>query len=381
MAAEFDGDSDLEIVDDEGANALLHEGGGGVYRLAGSTFLLTYTHCDGISAKTLETNVVNVFNFICADIVEKSIAREEPHADGGVHVHVGIKLKKRINRTIHCRDFDFVQVHDMEQKVYHPNIRGAKRGENWLHVMKYVTKLDAEEESASQKRARLVSGVNHTDGATYLADLRASEPMLFFKHHTQALAVAEFVDTEHGRVEPALPPMVFNRVPLAMQRWVSEVLLGPRCDRYRALMLVGGTRTGKTSWARRLLPPSEVAYMKGMWDAGAYHKKAKAWIVDDCDVDFPFGLLKTVVNGTEGTVTDKYRRKIRVHAMPCIWICNSLPDWYVKAVEYWEPNVELRMLTMPLWDPEEAPVIPPAPAIPSPPVVVDDSDDIWFLDE
>lgn len=115
--------------------------------------------------------------------------------------------------------------------------------------------------------------------------------------------------------------------------------------------------------------------MKGMWDAGAYHKKAKAWIIDDCDVDFPLGLLKTVVNGTEGTVTDKYRRKLRVHAMPCIWLCNEVPKWYTENENYWEPNCLVVTLTQPLWDPTEAPAVPP----PAPAIHVSSDDDMWEI--
>lgn len=327
---------------------------GGFFRLCGSTWLLTYPHCP-LAPGLVEREVIAGFQELGMTI-NRTVCRRELHADGNEHVHCGVQVTTRVNRRIQAYTFDLFD--HITQKNYHPNIRGAKRGERWEQLYAYVTKEDEEVQQQSAKKGRLVAGMDHTDGATYLADLRELEPMLFFKHHSQALAVAEFIDTEHGRHEPVLAPMVFNRVPIQMSSWVERVLLGPKDDRYVALMVIGGTRTGKTSWARRLLPPSEVAYMKGMWDAGAYHKKAKMWLIDDCDHGFPLEHLKTIVNGTEGTVTDKYRRKLRVHAMPCLWICNEKPRWLEENEAYWAPNIEVVNLTQALWGAEDE-VIPP----------------------
>ena len=57
--------------------------------------------------------------------------------------------------------------------------------------------------------------------------------------------VTQQFESEYG-------PDAFPGVTAEMQRWVDEVLRGPRGDRPKALILWGPTRTGKTQWARSL---------------------------------------------------------------------------------------------------------------------------------
>lgn len=125
--------------------------------------------------------------------------------------------------------------------------------------------------------------------------------------------------------QAALPTHVVNpnyrpwNLPQPLQRWVDQRL---EPDRPRSLILCGGSRLGKTEWARSLGPHT---YWNGLFDLSQFNPNSEYAIFDDFDFTkfyTPkqwFGAQKTFA------VTDKYRKKKTIlWGKPIIWLCN--PD-------------------------------------------------------
>lgn len=329
-------------------------------RVDGTLFMHTFPRC-GIHPDEVLRQVreawARVVGLPAAVCISRDVARQELHEDGTPHVHVGIELHERVRRTISARAFDVVTPlvldgehsrYDLslppgtaaydEVPVHHGNLRPAGRGMTWMTLFKYVTKGD---KVAHQKKA---AGAGFQSGQAYIAYMKESRPMDYLRCHGQVLEIAAEIDLVEARSSiPPLPPLFFPglfRYP-QLQDWVSTVLdpTRGRQERSTCLMLIGPTRTGKSSWARRLLPPSDACYMQCEWDLNLYNIHQKLWILDDMDLSFPQKYAKLILCGKEGSVTDKYRRKVQVHSMPCIWISNSIPEWMRADWAYWtEPG-------------------------------------------
>lgn len=96
--------------------------------------------------------------------------------------------------------------------------------------------------------------------------------------------------------------------------------------RPKGLLIIGETRTGKTSWARSL---GEHIYFNTYWDISKWPTKTTAGYVVIDDIPFTsLGRLWKPVIGCqlEFTATDKYIRKRTIYwGKPFIWLLNSSP--------------------------------------------------------
>lgn len=310
------------------------------FHINGQNILFTYPQCNADTG-LLETWVL----MKCMEIGEvgETIARQELHKDGNPHVHVGVRFNKRIDRKINISIFDY--------EGHHPNISTGGRGSTWAKVKAYVTKGDKDEEEDKK-----LAGIGFKSGEEYLAYWREKDPKKVWMRGVQFDIQARRLDKEAAAAicEEDPEPLTFDNVPEVMTKWVQEVLQGPPKDRYPCLVLLGESRTGKTTWARQLIERKYQAYSKSRFDFDSYTKDKKLWIIDDCDMTFDDGISKTVLNGTIGTITGKYRHEKRVHGMPCIWISNTAPEWL--RTRYWrekgadgQPNAIFVNLTTPLW--------------------------------
>ena len=112
----------------------------------------------------------------------------------------------------------------------------------------------------------------------------------------------------------------------ALETWVRQHLrLNDRHVRGQSLILWGGTRTGKTSWARSL---GRHAYYCGLWSYDEPLDGVEYAIFDDLTFGWKgFPMYKQWLGQQERFfVTDKYRGKKRIDwGLPCIYLCNDNP--------------------------------------------------------
>jgi len=87
-------------------------------------------------------------------------------------------------------------------------------------------------------------------------------------------------------------------------------------DRPRSLVLIGASRTGKTSWARSLGPH---IYWAGFIDISRFDVSATYVIFDDFDFKFMPNKKQWLGCQKEFVITDKYRKKFSISwGKPCI---------------------------------------------------------------
>lgn len=96
-------------------------------------------------------------------------------------------------------------------------------------------------------------------------------------------------------------------------------------DRPRSLVLIGESRTGKTSWARSL---GTHIYWAGLTDAKQFNADADYVIFDDFDWKYMPNKKQWLGCQKEFTISDKYVKKLTVTwGKPCIYLCNLDQDF------------------------------------------------------
>lgn len=129
------------------------------------------------------------------------------------------------------------------------------------------------------------------------------------------------------------------RLPLGLMEWVTEEM--PKKSRALALIIIGPTRLGKTTWARSL--EKEHMYFRGDFALDGWNAQAKLVIFDDCStLDNKPDLRKSILTQMVHPVwlSDKYRKKtLIVPDKPCIVLSNSYSKWMDD--EYWSANAQI----------------------------------------
>lgn len=259
---------------------------------------------------------------------------------GGIHYHCYLKFNKKLRAT-DARLFD---VEDLMGKNYHPYIDKVRGFKN---MIKYITKEDKNVlanfdflKSDDGPDFDYILNQDFQSANDFLDFMINTYPKYSFSKYVQLKAIA--YDRYEPKVKEYIPKFTnFKNVPNAALCWVERYLEGDY-DRPLSLVLIGTTRTGKTSWARSL---GEHMYFNGYFNLDLWNPNAKYAIFDDFDRDgkkleeyFPqwkqwFGAQE------EFTVTDKYRKKMSIKwGKPIIFISNNEIDCSSKTLDYIRKN-------------------------------------------
>lgn len=142
----------------------------------------------------------------------------------------------------------------------------------------------------------------------------------------------------------------FTHETAEMKQWVQENI-GVAKDRYKILVIAGGTQLGKTQWARSLGPH---VYWTGQTNTDALlNSDAEYLVIDDIEWEFIPGYMKKTLLLGKGDVviTDKYRAKTDIYwDKPCIICTNEVGNfvWYKDPV-FWALNTVVVELDAPLF--------------------------------
>jgi hypothetical protein len=113
---------------------------------------------------------------------------------------------------------------------------------------------------------------------------------------------------------------------------------------------VGGSRLGKTEWARSLGPAT---YMCNMFNLDEWNEDDDTLILDD--LDFKYLPSWKALFGSQKcfNVTEKYRKKRRVYGKLLIWCCNHANDPSIAVsgteLEWYRANVVTVYINEPLF--------------------------------
>lgn len=117
----------------------------------------------------------------------------------------------------------------------------------------------------------------------------------------------------------------------SLRDWLSGCFIRPRNARPRTLYLIGGSRLGKTEWARSLgdhIYCNGYINVKDILDGG----ESDYIVVDDVPFDRFIGFKSIVGCQNQFTLTDKYMKKVTITGWnkPCIILLNPDMNYYNK---------------------------------------------------
>lgn len=225
-----------------------------MFRINAQQLFFTYPQCTLTREQCLEqlTNKIKSKN---NDISEYVVCKEE-HENGDPHLHVYLKLAKKIN----IRNANFFDLkHDNEDKSFHGNYQTAR---NAKAVQNYVKKDGNFISNISNDQLGLVKNVyvqaidmvkenGDLDGAVELLskDKRGARDVVL---HLESIekSLGKFVPSKKEPINLSLEEF----------KWVDGYW-----DRKTTLILYGPTNTGKTTLANLLLPDATlISHIDGL---------------------------------------------------------------------------------------------------------------------
>ena len=242
---------------------------------------------------------------------------------GGYHVHWFGESKG---------DFVINNSRELDWCGVHPNIE-AVRTTPWIAAA-YPLKEGSETlwdegtpplpKGGKDTSSRWRHVMNATTEEEFFKLMEQEFPKELIIHHSSVRAYAEWryrkIDTPYNS-----PDMVVHDIP-QLTSWVQNELRSAKSGRRRSLILYGGSRLGKTLWARSLGPH---AYFPGLFMLDGFDGLGVDYaIFDDIKNNFDdipwwkawFGCQ------VEFTATDKYRSKKRIFwGKPTILLANENP--------------------------------------------------------
>lgn len=208
-------------------------------------WLLTYPHlteeqCD-LDAIMANVKKLGFVSYAC-------VSREE-HKDGTPHVHIFVSFTK-------ARQFTFSAKGELSFLIpggKHGNFKGHDYGST-DDMLAYVQKdKDFIEDGVyiSDSACAWTQAIKAKSKAESMNILKTAAPRDYVLWHDK---IDKTMSNLHAPPAAAYQPPAhhhpFDNVPQVLQDWVTNEL--PKTDRARCLVLIGGTRTGKSSWARSL---------------------------------------------------------------------------------------------------------------------------------
>lgn len=310
---------------------------------------LTYPQARGLTKELLRVYYENWYfnNGTCEVRIVKYLIAEEKHEDGEPHFHVYLRFDNKL-RARETRLFDVF--FEATGKLYHPyidKIRGLR------NMIKYCTKEDTQPlsnfdwhpstDNSTKKEIdwEEIYSIDYPNAQAFLDTVMARYPGYFTGHYIPLRQLA--YDKYEKNIEEYRPTYLnFENVPQILKSWVDCNLFSDK-ERPYSLILIGPSRTGKTEWARSI---GRHMYFNNYFNLDLWDEEALYAIFDDmdCDPDIPFEKCfrswKAFFGAQkEFTVTDKYKRKMKVKwGKPIIWISNNEFNCKTSTLDYIRKN-------------------------------------------
>ncbi|AIF34808.2 replication-associated protein [Sewage-associated circular DNA virus-2] len=270
-------------------------------RFAAKQFFLTYPRCD----LDLQLLLDGLTTALAPRLFRHKIVQER-HGDEGLHVHAIIVCAERID-TSNPRFFDVAG--------FHPNIqtvRNLRQAYTYLDKEPVQALCNLDEPIPKMSWGELLEKA--TDAVEFMNLMKKYHPRDYILSFTRLLDFAEVHFTE--------PPPLYET-----PEGYSFLTYRPK-----SLVLIGPSRTGKTTWARSL---GRHVYWNSLVNLDVWSPLADYIIFDDVDIDFLPGYKCWLGAQKEFTVTDKYKKKRKIMwGKPCIWLCIDDKDPLLSSKVY-----------------------------------------------
>ncbi len=219
------------------------------FRLAGKSLSITISQC----ATTKEQALLNLKTKFCENLNWAVIAQEN-HKDGGLHLHIGVNLKNRV-------DYNSPQCLDSIGGK-HGNYEIMRNLFNWIQ---YINKEDKEpvvfgtidlDSILKKKNSKSNYLAKRVVEGEPLSDLREQEPGFFMIHSKQIEYFANAVrrDELRSRKRGFAELTVTSGGPGAelVQAWLAANVGKPRKFKQLQLFVTAAPNSGKTSLMKML---------------------------------------------------------------------------------------------------------------------------------
>lgn len=302
------------------------------FRFNSSKVYLTYSRCDLKPNEILDWFKINYS-------IEKYLIGQEHHTDGGLHIHALFFFSNKVDkRSERCFDIN----------EFHPNIVSRKFDKDDLcSIIKYICKegnyiTNFTEEELEDYNTTKDSYKNLFECKTkteFMEKAKKIMPRDYILNHEKL----EYFCAKHFKpvVPEYIPRYTDFCVPSIMSDWVKNEL--PNKNRARCLILHGGTRNGKTEWARHF---GKHMYFRNYFSLKDWDDDANYIVFDDMEEMKNHKALLCCMG--ECVITDKYMGKNRIiNNKPAIYLCNDREPWMENS--YWEQNAIFVEITKKLW--------------------------------
>lgn len=256
------------------------------------------------------------------------VVSHENHDDGGDHVHAAILL----GRKLETRQNNFFDTNN-----FHPNIQSARR---FKDVVEYIKKDDDfiefgefhSNQDAPRRQRLTAEGMDAcANKEEFMEYVRQNDTGRYIFNHAQLVS---FADLRYRQQVPEYESRYeFNvsDLPERIRTWHSEQFSVPRPERPLTLVLMGGTRLGKTTWARSLGPH---IYLAGSINVRKMKEQQfkDYLVVDDVPFEKFIGFKQLIGAQLEFELTDRYLKKVTFEnwSKPCIVCLNEDMDYEPK---------------------------------------------------
>jgi len=295
---------------------------------------------------------------------------QELHEDGAPHYHVVIRFKHQ-PCIRNARDA-FMLFRDREQVTCAVNFITPDKGESVASFLSktqnYAVKTRPESvfgkyiDPALKRREHFQQIIHSTTPADCESLMREymSEKWITMNRQLRDFAAARGPpgwQPKHTISKYTKRPWI---LPPAIQQWYSTNFEQPVNGRYTSLIIVGGSRLGKTEWAQSFGKPDVIT---SCWCIDAIQDGASHLVVNDVD-PARFDNWRDVLGcQVQFHATDKYKsKKLLVFNRPTVWTCNpDLDPRKVPAIAAYlvSSGTVVVDLVQPLYEQKE-PLSPPA---------------------
>jgi Geminivirus Rep catalytic domain len=281
----------------------------------------------------------------------------ELHSDEGIHYHVLLNLGDQVNWTFTSARERFA-VEGNECDSLHISTPRAKQSytkfiENHVNYVEkeaggdcFGTRPCVGQEKVLERKRKWDEIGTQQDAVSKFAKMKEHFPDAYYKCFNSiksAIAFEHENDGSHDAFElPSYVDPTRFRVPPAILKWEFENLICPAGGRRKSLLIVGETRTGKSSLAVWIASRyGEFSEFDTEWDPDQYKKGQVCAVFHDMKRDFRywkgvFGCQPFI------TVHGRYRPTCKLTwDVPSIWVCNYEDDprnWDDERLSYIEKN-------------------------------------------